>query len=304
MNAVKVTVIGAGLIGCAWAALFARGGHEVVVFDLDETALDRVDAHVRALLDDLEAPAAIARVRVSSDLAEAVAGADYVQECVPEVVSIKAAVLASIAQHAPASAILASSTSALMPSLFTAEVPGRERTIVAHPINPPHLHTAVEVVPAPWTSAETVARAEEILESVGMEPIVLTEEIDGFVVNRLQSAILHEAFRLVASGVVGARDVDRAMVGALAPRWSFLGVFGTIDLNAPEGIAQYVERYGPLYERLGAAQGDPVDWQQVLDDGLLAQVEAEVPRAGLDARRAWRDRRLVELARARAAARD
>lgn len=298
---VKVTVIGAGLIGCAWAALFARAGHDVVLFDLDEAALDRVDGVVRTLLADLDAVDAIERVSTSGDLAAAVREADYVQECVPEVASIKAEVFARIAEHAPADAILASSTSALMPSLFTAEVPGRERTLVAHPFNPPHLHTAVELVPAPWTSAEAIGRARAILESAGMEPIELREELDGFVVNRLQAAVLHEAFRLVASGAVSAQDVDNAVIGALAPRWSVLGVFGTIDLNAPEGIAQYVERYEELYQRLGAAQTETVDWQRVLDGGLLAQREQTWPRAELDAKRAWRDRQLVELARAKRA---
>ncbi|MDO9397328.1 MAG: 3-hydroxyacyl-CoA dehydrogenase [Herbiconiux sp.] len=298
---VNVTVIGAGLIGCAWAALFARAGHEVVLFDLDEAALGRVDGVVRTLLADLEAVDAIVHVSTSNDLASAVRAADYVQECVPEVAAIKAEVFARIAEHAPADAILASSTSALMPSLFTAEVPERERTLVAHPFNPPHLHTAVELVPAPWTSQAAVARARAILESAGMEPIELREELDGFVVNRLQSAMLHEAFRLVASGAVSAQDVDNAVIGALAPRWSVLGVFGTIDLNAPEGIAQYVERYEELYQRLGAAQTTTVDWQQTLDEGLLAQVEATLPRDALDERRAWRDRQLVALARARRA---
>lgn len=294
-----VAIIGAGMVGRGWAVVFARAGHEVRLVDTDAAALERVPAALEAMWRDVETRPLPPTITMTTDLAAAVGDAVHVQECVLEDPALKAAVLRDVDALAPPEAVIASSTSALVPSSFTAEIPGRHRTLVAHPFNPPHLHSAVELVPAPWTSREAMAATRALLEAAGMDPIELTEELDGFVVNRLQSAVIHECFRLLARGVVSARDLDRAMRGALAPRWLTLGVMETIDLNAPEGIADYVTRYQPMYQRLAAEQRDPVDWQAVLDDGLLAERTATLPREDLDARRAWRDTRLAALARFR-----
>lgn len=292
-----VAVVGAGLVGLGWVVVWTRAGHPVRVVDTDRAALDRAGETIAALWSDVETRPVPDTVTLTTDLAAAVSDVVHVQECVVEDATVKAEVFAAIAAAAPATAVIASSTSALVPSSFTASVPGRERTLVAHPFNPPHLHTAVELVPAPWTGAEAMAATRHLLEDAGMEPIELAAEIDGFVVNRLQSALIHEAFRLVGSGVVDATDVDRAVRGALAPRWLTLGVMETIDLNAPGGIEDYVQRYGPMYARLAREQREPVDWQEVLDAGLAADRAAVLPREDLDARRRWRDGRLAALRR-------
>lgn len=299
-----VAVVGAGMVGRGWAVVFARAGHEVRLVDTDEAALARVPAALEVMWHDVESGPVPTTVSTTTDLAAAVADAVHVQECVLEDPALKAAVLAQVDAAAPATAVIASSTSALVPSSFTRDLPGRHRTLVAHPFNPPHLHTAVELVPAPWTSPEAMASTRALLEAAGMDPIELREELDGFVVNRLQSAMVHEAFRLVATGVVSAADVDRAVRGALAPRWLTLGVLETIDLNAPDGIEDYVARYEPMYQRLALEQRETVDWQEVLDAGLLAERTALLPRDGLDARRTWRDERLAALARFRESERD
>ncbi|MXG89245.1 3-hydroxyacyl-CoA dehydrogenase [Nocardioides flavescens] len=292
-----VAVVGAGLVGLGWVVVWTRAGHEVRLVDTDQAALDRAGAGIAALWSDVESGPVPETITMTTDLAEAVRDVVHVQECVVEDPEVKARVFAQVAEAAPATAVIASSTSALVPSSFTADVPGRERTLVAHPFNPPHLHTAVELVPAPWTSAEAMGATRRLLEDAGMEPIELTEELDGFVVNRLQSAMIHEAFRLLDRGVVGAGDLDRAVRGALAPRWLTLGVVETIDLNAPLGIEDYVARYGPMYARLAEEQREPVDWQAVLDAGLAADRAATLPREELDQRRRWRDGRLASLKR-------
>lgn len=293
-----IAVIGAGMVGRGWAVIFARVGHEVRLVDTDRGALDRAPAALETMWHDVET-GPLPSIILTTDLAGAVADVVHVQECVLEDAALKATVFGELDRHSPSDAVLASSTSGLVPSLFTAKVPGRHRTLVAHPFNPPHLHTAVELVPAPWTSSESMAATRSLLESAGMDPIQLTGELDGFVVNRLQSAVIHEAFRLLALGVVSAQDIDRAMRGALAPRWLTLGVLETIDLNAPAGIEDYVERYEPMYQRLGAEQRETVDWREVLDAGLLAERSAALPREDLDVRRAWRDGELAALARFR-----
>ncbi len=192
-----------------------------------------------------------------------------------------------------------------MPSAFTEAAPGRERCLVAHPINPPYLLPAVEIVPAPWTAPATVDAARRVLQAVGQEAVVMRKELDGFVLNRLQAAVLCEAFRLVAEGYVSAPDLDRAMAGGLGPRWSFMGPFETIDLNAPQGIRQYVESYEPLCQRLVPEQKVPCDWTATLDAGLEADRREALSQDGLGERQAWRDRRLMALAaHKRKAARD
>ena len=305
MEAGQVAIVGSGLIGRAWAVAFARGGHQVALYDAQEgtaaAALERMgpmlqDLAAAGLLEGQAPEAVLARVRLAADLPDAVAAADYVQESSPEVLETKIAVTAEIAAAAGPQTVIASSTSGFVPSAFSEGAPGRERCLVAHPINPPYLLPAVEVVPAPWTDPAMVEKACAVLEAVGQATVVMTREIDGFILNRLQAALMHEAFRLVDQGYVSARDLDRALVGGLAPRWSIIGPFETADLNAPQGIRQYVERYEPLLQRLAATQKETCDMKAVLDKGLEAERRAALPQEAIAERQAWRDRHLMALA--------
>ena len=169
---------------------------------------------------------------------------------------------------APPDAVLASSTSAILPSAFTEGLKGRARCLVVHPINPPYLIPAAEIVPAPWTTPEAVERTAELLRAAGHAPIVMKREIDGFVMNRLQGALLEEAFRLVAQGYASVEDIDVGIRDGLALRWSFMGPFETIDLNAPGGVRDYVERYQGIYSRhfSGSSQWR-ADWSGPVLDG-------------------------------------
>ena len=305
MTREKVALAGGGLIGRAWAIAFARGGCRVALYDpqpgVARAALDGLpptlaDLARQDLLDGQAPTEVLARIEVAAELGAALDGAGYVQESAPEVLETKAEVTAAIAGLAGPETVIASSTSGFVPSAFTAQAPGRERCLVAHPINPPYLLPAVEIVPAPWTDPGIVDKATALLRAVGQAPVVMARELEGFVLNRLQSALLHEAFRLVAEGYVAPADLDRALAEGLAPRWAFMGPFETIDLNAPAGIRQYVERYGPLYDRLAATQSEPCDWSAALDAGLEAARRAALPADGIAERQAWRDRRLMALA--------
>ena len=224
----NVAIIGAGLIGRAWALVYARGGHRVRLWDSQPAQVGQALAFAREVAPGL-AQAGLLRGRTVDQLLaalepvgrmeDALRDADYVQESTPERLDSKRRVYAELDRLAPAGAILASSTSALLPSHFTADLPGRARCLVAHPINPPYLVPAVEIVPAPWTDAACVERARSLLAEAGQQPIVMRREIDGFVVNRLQGALLHEAFRLVADGYAGVEDVDTRIRDGLALRW-------------------------------------------------------------------------------------
>jgi 3-hydroxyacyl-CoA dehydrogenase len=229
------------------------------------------------------------------DIPSGLADAGWVQENLPEKVEVKREVFALLDRHARPDAVLASSTSAIPASRFTAELAGRARCLVAHPVNPPHLVPIVELCGAPWTAPAAIDRARSLYAALGQVPIVVRRELDGFVLNRLQGALLSEAMRLVGEGYVSADDLDKTVRDGLGLRWSFLGPMATIELNAPGGVADYCARYGDFFRRLTAAPAGPEVW----DGDNAAKVGAALgaPRSpeAREARTVWRDRRLMAL---------
>ena len=301
----KIALVGLGLVGRAWAVTFARAGHEVAIWDALPTAIDEALAFVNRVLPDLDAndllrgepPLSVrSRMRRAEAIEDALDGASYIQENTPEDLAAKRRVFAELDRIADPEAVLASSTSAILPSAFSQGLAGRARCLVAHPINPPYLVPAVEVVPAPWTDPDVVRRAVDLLEGAGQAPIVMKREIDGFLVNRLQGALLEEAFRLVADGFASTEDVDVAFREGLALRWSFMGPFETIDLNAPNGVRDYAERYQSIYEAIFPSTRRRVDWSGAVMDVVEAERRARLPADKLAERAAWRERRLMALA--------
>jgi L-gulonate 3-dehydrogenase len=296
----RVAVVGAGLIGRSWAIVFAGGGFEVALYDTERDIADNARALVAEGLRDLaeqdlldEPQAAAARVRVTVDLADALAGADLVQENLPERIETKRAIFSELDRLAAPKAILASSTSTIVASLFTENLKGRHRCLVAHPVNPPHLIPLVELVGAPWTAPAIIAKAKAIYEAVGQAPIVVKREIEGFILNRLQAVLLSEAFRLVGDGYVTPQDLDKTLKDGLGLRWSFMGPFETIELNAPDGIADYCRRYGPSLSALSAA--NPAIYAGENLARILSQWGKALAGDEVAARMRWRDRRLAAL---------
>jgi 3-hydroxyacyl-CoA dehydrogenase len=299
----RVAVIGAGLIGRAWAMVFARAGAQVALHDSSAKALKAAMKAIDVSLADLKRagllknPRAVAnRIRPEPDLARAVGDAEFVQENLPERLDVKQEVFRLLDRLTPKKAILASSTSTLQPSLFTGDLNGRARCLVAHPVNPPYLVPVVELSGAPWTSRATLKRARAAMEWAGMAPIEVLKEIDGFILNRLQIALLNEAFRLVDGGFVSAADLDTTVKDGLGLRWAFMGPMETIDLNAPEGTAGYFQRYGGLIRRLDRDMKARPDWTDALGERLHAERRREVPIGRHGKAQAWRDRRLMALA--------
>ncbi|UHL63060.1 3-hydroxyacyl-CoA dehydrogenase [Paralcaligenes sp. KSB-10] len=300
----NVAVIGTGLIGQAWAIVFARGGCTVRLWDGDPLALDRalqlISAQVRELvkqqlLDD--AQALMARIQIFRSLDEALEGAEYVQENLPEVLEIKKEIFSKLDSLSGADTVLASSTSSIPASAFTEALPSRHRCLVAHPVNPPYLIPVVELCGAPWTDGKFIEAARSVMRSIGQKPVVVNRELEGFVLNRLQGALLREAFRLVQNGYVSAEDLDATVKDGLGLRWSFMGPFETIDLNAPDGLQDYCNRYGGMYQSISEEQTGTDAW----DAGLVAELERQrrslLPKSELLNRRLWRDERLMALLR-------
>ena len=301
-RAAKIAIVGAGLIGRSWSIVFARAGHPVALFDAVPEAPVRALAAIDPALDDLanaglldEAPAVVrARITPVRTLAAALDGAMYVQENIAENLEAKRALYMDLDRLAAPGTILASSTSTIPTSEWSEALTGRARCLVAHPVNPPHLVPLVELSPAPWTAPDVVAKAKALHEAAGQVPIVVRKEVQGFVLNRLQGALLAEAFRLYAGGYVSADDLDKTVRDGLGLRWSFMGPFETIDLNAPGGIADYCARYGDLYHQMAQA-ASPLRW----DEPLVRRIEAErrtlLAEHELSDRGVWRDRRLMQL---------
>jgi L-gulonate 3-dehydrogenase len=298
----RIAIIGAGLIGRSWAIVFSRAGWDVALSDPVEGQSQRAlplianglrDLAKHGLVDDVEGAAR--RVTVAATLESAMADASFVQENAPEKVEDKLALFADLDRLAPPDAILASSTSAIVASRFTEDLAGRHRCLVAHPVNPPHLAPVVELVGAPWTSRETIERARQVYESVGQAPIIVRKEVEGFILNRLQGALLAEAFRLVGEGYVSPQDLDITIKDGLGLRWSFMGPFETIDLNAPGGIADYCERYTGFYRRLQAEPATPAVFEGENVARVVGAWGLAADPGRLSARMAWRDERLAAL---------
>jgi L-gulonate 3-dehydrogenase len=272
-----VAIVGVGLVGRAWAAIFGRAGWSVRLTDPHAPTLAAAPGLIRdelrvlarhGLADDPDGAAA--RITVSKGVKEALDGVAFVQESGPELVEQKKIIWAELDRLAPADAVLASSTSAITASRFTETLPGRARCLVGHPVNPPHLVPLVELCGAPWTSPETIDRARNVYREIGQVPVTINREINGFVLNRLQGALLAEAFRLVGEGYISAEDLDHTVKDGLGLRWSFLGPFETIELNAPGGIPDYCARYTGFYKELAASSAGPEVYQSPNVDRVIA----------------------------------
>ena len=300
----RVAIIGTGFIGRAWAISFARAGYEVMLWDQSAEAPAAARDYIAGVLPDLDTngllnghsqQTVLDRIKLAATIEAALDGVVHVQENTPEKLDVKISVFKMLDDAAPKDAVIASSTSALLPSAFTGHVAGRHRCLVVHPINPPYLVPAAELVPAPWTSQETVDRTAALFRSIGQAPLIMKREIDGFIMNRLQGALLEEAFRLVDDGYASVEDIDIGIRDGLALRWSFMGPFETIDLNAPAGIRDYVERYESIYSGIWPSAQHRADWGGPVLDRIESDRRAKLPADALKSRQEWRDRRLMAL---------
>lgn len=254
-----VSIIGCGLIGRAWTIVFARAGLNVRVWDADPATTEQAMATLHTTCVEAgEDPSILASVTVVQDMQSALEGSVWVQENGPERIEIKRQLYADLDRLAAPDTILASSSSALVASQFAEGLEGRHRILVAHPVNPPHVIPVVELCPSPDTAPQVMDKAEELMRDVGQVPVRLAREIDGFVLNRLQAVLLAESLSLVAQGIVSPEGLDDTICHGLGRRWTLLGPLATINLNAPGGIVDYLDRYGPTMARLSdsAARGE------------------------------------------------
>ncbi|CAL2029522.1 unnamed protein product [Caenorhabditis brenneri] len=252
-NKGKIAIVGSGLVGSSWATIFASSGYQVQMYDISEsqlrTALELVEKNLRKLDDHglqrgtINADEALLHVSVTTSLEEALRNSIYVQESALEDVNFRIEFYKKLDSLVGPNTILASSTSTIPASKFTEGLVNKERCLIVHPVNPPLFLPLTELVPAPWTSQQTVDKAAEIMKSIKQQPVKLKKEVLGFAVNRLQFALLAETWRLVADDVIGVNDIDLVMSAGLGPRYAFNGPCETVHLNA-FGVRDYFRRYG------------------------------------------------------------
>jgi ketoreductase RED1 len=273
----SVAVIGAGTIGLSWATLFAAHGMAVRVQDprpdVGRAVEEAVRQYARVQPEQAGDPEALlARIDVVPDVETAVTGADVVQENAPERLPLKQELFARVEAAAPERALIASSTSALMPSDLAREMRTPERLVVGHPFNPPEVLPLVEVVPGERTADWAVQAAVELYRSIGKRPVVLHKEVNGFVANRLQSTLFRECVWLVGQGVVSAAELDEIVTESIGIRWATAGPFESFHLGGgPGGMRHFLEHLGP-----GMARRWKVVEQPELDEPTVELISGQV----------------------------
>jgi len=276
----RIALLGAGVVGAGWAARFAVNGIDVRVHDpdpragarIDETLEDAARAYARLTLAP---PVPPGRIEVVGSIEEAVADAEFVQESVPEREEVKRPLLAAASQAARPDAIIASSTSGLLPTRLQAGCAAPERVLVGHPFVPVYLLPLVEVVGGEATSAETKERAADLYRAVGMHPLVLDTEIDAFVADRLLEAVWREALHLVNDGVATAEQIDEAIAFGPGLRWSVMGTFLLYRLAGGEaGMGHFLEQFGPTLA-LPWSHVEGPELTEALADRIARQSDAQ-----------------------------
>ena len=299
----QAALVGGGVIGAGWAARLALNGIPVRVYDPDPAASARIDATLaraarayrRMTLVHRPDPAPVV---VTTDLAAAVAEADLVQENGPERYDVKAEILAAVSAAARPDALIGSSTSGLLPTRLQRDVRHPERFVVAHPFNPVYLVPLVELCAGAETAPETVALAAEFFGDLGMHPLVVRTEIDGFIADRLMEALWREALHMVNDGVATADEIDQAICYGPGLRWAFMGSFLTYRLaGGAAGMRHFLEQFGPALElpwsRLEAPPLTPD-----LIDRIVAQSDAQAGAVTDAVLANWRDDCLVAILQA------
>ena len=265
----NIGVIGGGLIGASWAAIFSKSGFNVFVYDPYPDVFETYKSRVSSFLEELKAfdgtiniEESLNRIKANVSLEELCSNVEYIQESAPEILSVKQELFAKLDNLAPEEVVIGSSSSAMPISSITQNLKGQHRCIITHPANPPHLIPCVEICPGENTSNKTIEKTKEIFSASGASIVNVKKEIDGFILNRLQGALLNEAMRLYSDGYASADEIDATVRDGLGLRWAFMGPFETIDLNAPGGIKDYISRYGPIFVEMAKNQIKIPDWSE------------------------------------------
>lgn len=303
----KVACVGAGLIGQGWATLFSSAGLEVILQDVTEPVLEKSIKEVKAnlvfletnkLLKRGEVDAALKRIKMTTVIGEAVRDADYVQESVPDNYDFKRRVFREMDAAALDHAILASSSSGLLMTEIQKATVKPQRCVLVHPALPVYLIPLVEIVGGEQTDRETATTAYDFMKRLGKTPVLLKREVSGYIINRLQAALLREAIDLVDKGVASAEEVDKAFCTGIGLRDPIIGPFLRIHL-AGDGVERFIENFSQSYrhrwETMETWTSIPPSAAKKVVSGVK---EMDVIRTKtLEEIKIWRDEMLVKILR-------
>ncbi|MGZ3569709.1 MAG: 3-hydroxyacyl-CoA dehydrogenase NAD-binding domain-containing protein [Thermodesulfobacteriota bacterium] len=301
----KVACVGAGLIGQGWATLFSSAGLEVILQDIAETILEKAVKGVKSnlrfleenrLLKGGEADLAMKKIKISTLIGEAVRDADYVQESVPDNYDFKKQVFREMDIAAPGHAILASSSSGLLMTEIQKATMKPQRCVLVHPALPVYLLPLVEIVGGEQTVRQTETAAFDFMKSLGKTPVLLKREVPGYIINRLQAALLREAIDLVDKGVASAEDVDKAFCTGIGLRDPIIGPFLRIHL-AGDGVERFIENFSQSYRH----RWETMETWTSIPPSAVKKIVSGVREMGvvrtktLDEIKSWRDEMLVKF---------
>jgi L-gulonate 3-dehydrogenase len=294
--------IGTGIIGASWAVAFSRSVEKVWIWDASASNLAAGKHAIAQTLRFLQesgsivsADEALSRIHAATSLQEAVTQSDYIQESVSEELPLKRKVFAQLDRLAPRHSLLASSTSEIQPSTFLEELPGRDRCLVVHPLNPPHLVPAVEICPSTFTAQARIAEVLAFMRRLGQVPILINKEVKGFVMNRLQVAVIREALHLVKAGYCSAADVDSAVTQGLGLRWATMGPFETNFLSTRGGYGGFLKAYGPTLASIAEDLAKDFQFDERLGRDIDEQLRQRFGTLDHQDRELSRDRQLIKL---------
>ena len=298
-----VASLGGGPIGGGWTAFFLARGYDVCTY-LHDTSEEKtfrgiVGTAWRSLETlGLEEGASLERMRITCDLADAVGGAEFVQESAPEDLEIKRSLYATLGELTPPDIVIASSTSGLTMTDIQARCPTPQRTVVGHPFNPPYLLPLVEITGGRGTAPDTVAWARAFYRAAGKEPLVLAREIPGFIATRLQEALWREALHMVAGGEATPEQIDFALMHGPGPRLALMGQCMAFHVACGEGgMATNLDQFGPALELPWSRLAAPILTRE-LRDRMVDGCEAMAAGRGFEELAAERDRGIVAILRA------
>jgi len=289
----NITVIGSGVIGASWTALFLANGLKVTVNDprpdLEESTLkgiEEITPSLKAL--GYEIDGLTNNLHFEKDLNKAVKEADLIQENGPETVAFKQDLYVKMEAYLKPDALVLSSSSSIHSSIFSEKMKNASRVLIGHPFNPPHLIPLVEVVPGTRTCRQAIRDAVQFYILIGKIPVVIEKEIPGFVANRLQAALMRESTFLVSRGIVSMENLDLIVSSSIGLRWAAAGPFKTFTLGGgPGGLPYFLDKLGPGLEHLWTTLGNP-HLDRATVDLLIGQVNhsyAKIPYKELEKER-------------------
>jgi carnitine 3-dehydrogenase len=300
----QATIVGAGVIGAGWAARLIENGIHVRIYDPSPAARGALEAvlensrHAYERLTTAPRNAEGACV-FSSSLAEGVEAAEWIVESVPERPELKQSVLAEIEHAATPTAMITSSTSGILPSTLQAGMQHPDRFLVAHPFNPVYLLPLVEIVAGRDTGPQVVESARELFESIGMHPLLVRKEIDGFIADRLLEAMWREALWLVKDGIASTAEIDDAVRFGFGLRFAQMGLFETYRIAGGEGgMRQFIEQFGPCLEWPWTKLTDVPELTEEFVDRLVEQSDEQSGHKTIRELERIRDDNLIAILRA------